>query len=204
MVIITDEFDDFIDKIKKYFKLDTDRFDVDFLFIPESEVNSHLKPEGKKIEGFKISYHFETGMEKPEIRIEGNIDEKKIQEYLEGIDMSQHPHLKKLLRSNKFEEIDASELSLEANELDEDLPIIEPHTEINNTIDFTEIVLEIPGMNKEDVIINFSEGGNKLIFNAENETRKYVKNIYLPFAALTKDYDIEVRNGLAVILVKRL
>jgi HSP20 family molecular chaperone IbpA len=143
-------------------------------------------------------------MEKPEIRIEGNIDEKKIQEYLEGIDMSQHPHLKKLLESNNIEELDASKLSLEANELDDDLLIIEPHTEINNTKDYSEIVFEIPGISKEDVNIDFSEEGSELIFKAENDTRKYVKNVNLPFLVSTKDYDIEVKNGLAIILVKRI
>ena len=202
--MIRDEFDDIIDKIKKYFKLDSDRFDVDFLFIPESEKNSYLKPEDKEIKGFKISYHFETGMEKPEIKIEGNIDEKKIQEYLEGIDMSQHPHLKKLLESNNIEELDTSKLSLETIELDDELAIIKPHTEINNAKDYSEIVLEIPGISKEDVIIDFNEVGNELIFNAENETRKYVKNVKLPFVVSTIDYNIEVKNGLAIILVKRL
>lgn len=201
--MIRDEFDDIIDKIKEYFKLDSDRFDIDFLFIPESERNSFLRPENKKVKGFKISYHFETGMEKPEIRIEGNIDENKIQEYLEGIDMSQHPHLKKLLESNNIDEIDASKLSLEANELHKDLIIIEPNTEINDTKDYTEIILEIPGVSKEDVILDFSEGGNKLDFSAETETRKYIKNIYLPFAISSKNYDIEVKNGLAIISVKK-
>ena len=201
--MIRDEFDDIIDKIKEYFKLDSDRFDIDFLFIPESESNSFLRPENKKVKGFKITYHFETGMEKPEIRIEGNIDEKKIQEYLEGIDISQKPYLKKLLESNNVDEIDASKLSLEANELIKDLTIIEPNTEINDTKDYTEIILEIPGVSKEDVILNFSEGGNKLNFSAETETRKYIKNINLPFAISSKNYDIEVKNGLAIISVKK-
>jgi len=201
--MIRDEFDDIIDKIKEYFKLDSDRFDIDFLFIPESESNSFLRPENKKVKGFKITYHFETGMEKPEIRIEGNIDEKKIQEYLEGIDISQHPHLKKLLESKDIDEIDASKLSLEANELHKDLTIIEPNTEINDTKDYIEIILEIPGVSKEDVILDFSEGGNKLDFSAETETRKYIKNINLPFAISSKNYDIEVKNGLAIISVKK-
>ncbi|MFX1567114.1 MAG: hypothetical protein ACFFCV_01965 [Promethearchaeota archaeon] len=198
-----DEFDDIIDKIKEYFKLDSDRFDIDFLFIPESERNSYLKPESKRVKGFKISYHFETGMEKPEIRIEGDIDEKKIEEYLKNIDISQHPHLKKILESSNIEEIDASKLSLEAKELHKDLTIIEPHTEINDTKDYIEIILEVPGTSKEDVVLDFSEGGTKLIFNAENETRKYMKNIYVPFALSSKSYDIEVNNGIAIISIKK-
>ncbi len=201
--MIKDEFDDIIDEIKKYFKLDSDKFDVDFLFIPESENKSRLKPDDKKVKGIKISYHFETGMGKPEIRIEGNIDEKKIQEYLEGIDIAKYPSLKKLLESKTIEEIDVSELSLESNEYNENLNEIEPHTEINDYKDYTEIVLEIPGISEEEVIIDISEEENKLIFKAKNENRKYIKNVYLPFIASTKDYNVEVKNGLAIILIKK-
>jgi len=201
--MIKDEFDDIIDEIKKYFKLDSDKFDVDFLFIPESENKSRLKPDDKKIKGIKISYHFETGMAKPEIRIEGNIDEKKIQEYLEGKDIAKYPSLKKLLESKTIEEIDVSELSLESNEYNGDLNKIEPHTEINDYNDYTEIVLETPGISEEEVIIDISKEGNKLNFKAENENRKYIKNVYLPFIASTKDYKVEVKNGLAIILIKK-
>jgi HSP20 family molecular chaperone IbpA len=184
-----DEFDDIIDEIKKYFKLDSDNFKVDFLFIPESERNLGLRPENKKIKGFKISYHFETGMEKPEIQIEGDFDEHKIQEYLKDVDITKHPTLKKLLESSNIEEIDVSDLSLETNEYEEDLSNLEPHTEINDYKDFTEIILEIPGMSEEDVKIDFR--------------RRYSKNIYLPFTILTENYDLEVKNGLAIIVVKK-
>ena len=197
------EFDDIIDKIKEYFKLNSDRFDIDFLFIPESEINSYLNPENKKAKGFKITYHFETGMEKPEVRIEGNIDEKKIEEYLKSYDISQHPNLEKLQESKNLEEIDAGKLSLEADEVHKDLTIIEPHAEINDTKDYTEIILEIPGISKEDVVIEFSEGGSKLIFNAENQTRKYMKNIYVPFGLSSKNYNIEVNNGITIISIKK-
>ncbi len=201
--MIKDEFDDFIDEIKRYFKLDSDKFDVDFLFIPDSENKSKLKPDDKKVKGIKISYHFETGMEKPEIRIEGNIDEKKIQEYFEGIDISKYPSIKKLLESRNIEEIDVSELSLESSEYDKDLNIIEPHTEINDYNEYTEIVLEIPGINEEEIMIDICDEGNKLIFKAENENRKYIKNVNLPLITSTKDYNVEVKNGLAIILIKK-
>ncbi len=198
-----DYFDDIIDEIKKYFKLDSDIFDVDFLFIPESESNLWLKPEDKKVKGFKISYHFETGMEKPEIKIEGNIEDKKIREYLKDVDLSRYPTLKNLFETKSMKEIDAGKLSLESHDQDENLYILEPHTEINDYKDYTEIVLEIPGMSKEDVIIDFSEEGNKLIFNAENNNRKYLKKVYLPFTSSTEDFKMEVKNGLAIIIVKK-
>jgi HSP20 family molecular chaperone IbpA len=200
---VPDDFDDIIDEIKKYFKLDSDIFDVDFLFIPESVSNLGLNPEDEKVKGFKISYHFETGMEKPEIKIEGNVDDKKIREYLKDINLSRYSTLKNLFETKSMKELDADKLSLEFSEKDEDLYILEPHTEINDYNDYTEIVLEIPGMSKEDVMVDFTEGGSKLIFNAENSNRKYMKNVYLTFTSSTDDCEIMVKNGLAIITVKK-
>ena len=87
---------------------------------------------------------------------------------------------------------------------EKDLSIKEPHTEINDYEDKIEIVLDIPGINEEDVKIDISEGGTELMFNAENNNRRYMKKFFLPFKDLTKDYEIEVKNGLAIILVKRV
>jgi len=200
---VSDEFDDFIEKIKKYFKIDSDMFDVDFLFVPDSENKLDLKPKDNKIKGFKISYHFETGMEKPEIKIEGDIDERRIRDYLRDVDLSKYPDMKRLLETRSIKEIDASKLSLEFTEQEEDFSIVEPHTEINNYKDYSEIVLEIPGMSEEDVKIEITEGGTKLIFKAENNNRRYNKSIYLPFKSSTQNYEMEVKNGLAVIFVKK-
>ena len=198
-----DEFDDIFDEIKKLFKLDSEIFDVDFLFIPESEKDLELKPQNKKIKGFKISYHFESGMEKPEIRIEGNIDDNKIRDYLKNVDLSKHPTLEKLINSKAITEIDASQLSLEFSEQNNNLSILEPFTEINNYKDYTEIVLDIPGMSEENVIIDIGEEGTSLLFNAENKVRRYTKNVNLPFKSSANDYEVEVKNGIAVIKVKR-
>ncbi len=200
---VLDDFDDIIDEISKHFKLDSDVFDVDFLFIPESKNNFGLQPENKNIKGFKVSYHFESGMEKPEIKLEGNVDEKRIRELLKNMDISKYPPLKKMLESKSMKEYDANVLSLESHEQEEDLYILEPHVEINDYNDYTEIVLEIPGMSEEDVKINFTDGGNQLIFKAENENRKFMKTFHLPFISSPKDYELEVKNGLAIIVAKK-
>ena len=198
-----DDFDDIIDEIKRYFKLDSDIFDVDFLFIPESRNDLDLKPENKNVKGFKVSYHFESGMEKPEIKIEGNIDENRIRELLKDVDTSKYPTLKKMFEPKPLKGLDADTLSLEYPVQDEDLFILEPHTEINDYNEYTEIVVEIPGMSDEDVIIDFSEGGNKLIFNAENKNRRFMKKVHLPFRSSPNDIEMEVKNGLAIIVAKK-
>jgi len=194
-----DDFDDFIDDIKKYFKIDSDIFDVDFLFLPESEMYKERIFNDKKVKGFKISFHYETGMDKPEIKIEGNIDDNKLQDYFKNIDISKYPKLKDLLDISYKKEIDAGELSLEFHEQIKDIDFLEPDTEIIDSIDCLEIVFEIPGMDKDDVNISFNDQRNELIFNAENKNRKYMKNIPLPFKSSKKDVQIEVNNGIANI-----
>jgi len=198
-----DDFDDFIDDIKKYFKIDSDIFDVDFLFLPESEMYKERIFNDKKVKGFKISFHYETGMDKPEIKVEGNIDDNKLQDYLKNIDINKYPKLKDLLDISHKKEIDAGELSLEFHEQIKDIDFLEPDTEIIDSIDCLEIVFEIPGMDKDNVNISFNDQRNELIFNAENKNRKYMKTIPLPFKSSKKDVQIEVNNGIANIKLSK-
>ncbi|MFX1379426.1 MAG: hypothetical protein ACFFA4_10070 [Promethearchaeota archaeon] len=201
---MSDEFDDIIDALRKYFKLDTDVFDVDFLFIPESKNNLKVNPKDNKAEGFKISYHFETGMKNPEFKIEGNIDDKKIREYLRNIDLSKYQPLEKRFESSSKQEFDVDQLSLDFTGQEDDIIILEPLIEINEKKEYLEIILEIPGINEEDAKINISEKGTKLIFNAENNIRRYKKTIDLPFKTCVGNYEMEVKNGLGIITVKKL
>ena len=54
MILLSDEFDDdyneFLERIKKYLNIDSDIFDVDFLFLPEPnfDPNLNLKDENTK------------------------------------------------------------------------------------------------------------------------------------------------------------
>lgn len=201
--MLRDEFDDFIDDLKKYFNLDTDIFDIDFLFLPESDFNLERKLDDKKVRGFKISYHFETGMDKPEIKVEGNIDNKKIREFLKNTDITKNPKLKDMFNLKSKKEIDASKLSLDYNEGDKDLYFLEPYTEIYDNKDFTEIVLEIPGMDKDDVNVSFNDEGTKLTLIAENKNRRYIKSLQLPFKSSNDYYEIEVNNGIAILKVRK-
>jgi HSP20 family molecular chaperone IbpA len=202
--LMMDDFEDFIDRIKKYFKLDSDMFDVDFLFVPESEMNLGKEPNDEKIKGFKISYHYESGMDKPEIKIEGDLENKNIREYLKNIDLSKTPKLQDLYKSQSKIEIDARKLSLETtqdNKGEFETPIIEPYTEVCDNEGSSEILIEIPGMARDNVNIKLDEKGRKLIFTAENRKRTYIKSIPLPFKSSEMNCEVEVNNGIALIRV---
>ncbi|MHA1931548.1 MAG: hypothetical protein ACW96X_03355 [Promethearchaeota archaeon] len=204
--MLSDEFDDFIDKIKKHFKLDSDMFEIDFLFLPESEIKRGRPPNNKNIKGFKISYHFESGMEKPEIKIEGNVDSKKVWEYLKDADFSKFPHVHELYESQSTKEIDVNTLSLESYEEgkeDDKFLILKPYTEVCNNEGFTEILVEIPGIDHEDVELSFKNQGKKLVFRAGNENRKYMTTVTLPFQSSIENCNLEVKNGVGIIHVSK-
>ncbi|MCK4285785.1 MAG: Hsp20/alpha crystallin family protein [Candidatus Lokiarchaeota archaeon] len=200
--MLIDEFDEFIDKIKKHFKLDSDMFEIDFIFLPESEIKKGRIPDKEKLKGIKISYHFENGMDKPEIKIEGNIESKKVLDYLKDADLSKLPNVRDLYDSQSTKEIDASVLSLESYEKvreDADLLLLEPYSEVCNNESFTEILFEVPGIDKEEVKISFREKGKKLVFRAENESRKYMTSVALPFPSSVENCELDVNNGVAII-----
>lgn len=204
--MLRDDFDDFIDRIKKYFKLDTDMVDIDFLFVPEPDKNLKKALKDENIKGFKISYHYESGMDKPEIKVEGNIDDKRIHEYLKNVDVSKIPQLNDLYQPQSTKEIDASTLSLDTflkKEEKDQRNLAEPYTEICDNDGFTEIIIEIPGMGKDNVTIKFEDKGKKMIFTAKNEKRKFMKAIPLLFKSSERECEIEVNNGIAVIKVSK-
>lgn len=200
---MSDDIDELIDEFRKYFNLDSNSFEIDFLFIPESKTALNSKHDEKEMKGFKISYHFETGMEKPEIKIEGNIDEKRIREQLKDVDLNKYPNLKKILDSKIIEEIDAGDLSLESPLQEDDYYTIEPYTEIINKENSIEIVFEIPGMEENDVRVDFSEEDSRLLFFAKNKERKYTKIIPIVYKSPNVDYNLEVNNGLAILRVNK-
>ena len=199
-----DDYDDFFDELKKYFKFDSSLFDVEFFIFPESDFKKDLNDLNQK--GYKVSYHFEKGMEKPDIKIEGDIDENKLREYLKKFNVDQDLRFNKIMKSNINSKsvYDANELSLEPCDRNDPSCVVEPYTEINDFEDSTEIIIEIPGINQEDILVNFHAEGRKLTFSAQNEKRNYVKQIQLPFKSSMDHYTIEVNNGIAVLKVKRI
>lgn len=207
MKSLSNDFDDIIDKIKRFFNFKSDIFDVDVLVFPESTEDLNLKFGDEHTEGFKVSYHFETGMEKPEIKVEGDFDERKLHEYLKQFNIDQNVPIQDYFPHVQKDTVDASILSLDNIQdeeflLEEDQFIVfEPDTEINDFDYFTEIILEVPGIKEEDIFVNFNEDGSRIMFFAQNENRTYQKDIHLPSKASENNYSLKVNNGLAILKV---
>lgn len=204
---VDDDVEDFFEKIRKMFKLNSDMFDLDMFFLPETMREDLDNPEAGKEEnspkGFKVSYHFDSKEDKPDIKIEGNLNKERIKEYFNKRGLTKNKELSDFLGLNKQVNdgpLDAEILSMDPNEHKSvRSDIIEPFTEVNDCETFSEIVLDVPGITRNDVILSMSEDGQSLVFSAKGDIKDYSKNIMLPFKSTMDDYKLEVNNGIAIL-----
>ena len=199
VVQLSEDIDDIFDEIKKYFKLNSNLFDMDFFIFPESDKDPSIT--GKK--GFKVSYHYDSNSDKPEIKIEGDIDEKKLREYLKAHKIKPNSKFNKIFKSNNNNEIDAIELSLDPCETTDKECIVEPFTEINDAAEHYEIIYEVPGVEKDNIMLSFDDKEQSVLFSTKNKRRNYQKYNSLPFKPSIKEYILEANNGIATLRFKK-
>ena len=198
-----DDYTDFLERIKKYFNLDQEAFDVDFLFLPEPNFNPETNRNDDKFKGFKVTYHFESGMDKPEIKVEGNFDKKKLQEYFKTFDLSKHPQIKRLNPLKDRQAIDVNTLSLQPNYETGDSLSKDRYFEINFHKDSAEIIIEAPGIEKGHILVSLSEDGRTLRVSIEINFINIEREILLPFESTMNEHILEVNNGIVTIIMQK-
>lgn len=207
MIFLSDEFDDdyneFLKRFKKFLNIDSDIFDVDFLFLPEPNFDPNNNLNDEDVKGFKVTYHFESGMDKPEIRIEGNFDENKLKDYFKRLNITNFPQFKKLGQSGKKQAIDIGTLSLQPNIERKKSMVKEFYHEINVHEDFIDILIEAPGVEKGHIILSLSEDARTLKVSIEINYENTEKVIQLPFEATMKNHLLEVNNGIVSIKMRK-
>jgi HSP20 family molecular chaperone IbpA len=104
-------------------------------------------------------------------------------------------------KSRSIKKFDANEISLDPPKVNEKHGYVEPYTEINRDNDSLEIILEVPGTTIDDIVISFINQGTLLEFSAENQNRRYIKKIELPFKSSLESTDFEINNGLAILKI---
>jgi len=207
VIFLSDEFDDdyneFLKRFKKFLNIDSDIFDVDFLFLPEPNFDPNNNLNDEDVKGFKVTYHFESGMDKPEIRIEGNFDENKLKDYFKRLNITNFPQFKKLGQSGKKQAIDIGTLSLQPNIERKKSMVKEFYHEINVHEDFIDILIEAPGVEKGHIILSLSEDARTLKVSIEINYENTEKVIQLPFEATMKNHLLEVNNGIVSIKMRK-
>ncbi|TFG22613.1 MAG: Hsp20/alpha crystallin family protein [Promethearchaeota archaeon] len=141
-------------------------------------------------------------MDEPEIRIEGDVDEDKIMDYLKRMNVKNFSNFKRIKNPSNNLELDFGKLSLEPCDNEEDCSI-EPYTEVNDFEDYFQILLEVPGVEKGHIVLSLSQDGKKAKIFAENSKRSFEKEIKLPFKSSLNDHKLEVNNGIATIIFKK-
>jgi len=207
-----DDYKNFIEKLKDYLNVDSDIFDAEFYIFPSSELGEKFGLDPNEDKGFKISYHYEKGMDQPDIKIHGNVDEEKVKDYIKKFNyMKNNPKFREYIkkaRARKMQNqkkskkpIDAKELSLKSPEVEESdkqdsINIKEPITEIHNFDDEVELILEVPGIKENDVFISLNDEEKTLTFSAENDKRRYHKKVHLPCKASLLNDSLSISNGI--------
>ena len=81
--------------------------------------------------------------------------------------------------------------------------ILEPRVEVDDFGDHFEIVLEVPGIESGHLLLSLGDDSKKLKISGENLTRRYEKIIKLPSKVTLDGYQLDVRNGIASIIIKK-
>jgi HSP20 family molecular chaperone IbpA len=184
-----DYFDDFIDEIKRFFNMNSDPFDnflIDYFNSQDEE------DERDKKKSFEISYFYETGMDKPDIRVEGDFNKDIMKEFFGQFASPFEEHRKVL---------DAKNISLEPDFAHNSIFFTEPTSEVTEKEDGLEILLEVPGVIFGELSVEMDEIGSTLLFNAQNENRNYFKEIPLPYNCSLDNLKMEHKNGIVIILL---
>jgi len=198
-----DDYNDFLERIKEYLNLDQGAFDVDFLFLPEPNFGPNTKRNEDKFKGFKVTYHFESGMDKPEIKVEGNFDAKRLQEYIRNMNLPKHSQLKRLNPSRDRQAIDLSTLSLQPNNEKGDIIAKDPYFEQIFYKNSAEIIIEAPGIEKGHILLSLTEDGRTLRISIEINFNNIEKEILLPFESTMDDHILEFNNGIVTIIMRK-
>ena len=196
-----DDYNEFLERIKKYLNLNQGAFDVDFLFLPEPNFNPKANRNKDKFKAFKVTYHFESGMDKPEIRVEGNFDEKKLQEYFKKFNISNNSQFKRLRPSRERQAVDVGTLSLQPNYEHEEILTQEPYFEKFFHENSAEIIIEAPGIEKGHILLSLSEDGKTLRISIEINFKNIEREVILPFESTMDDHILDVNNGIITILM---
>ena len=196
-----DDYNEFLERIKKYLNLNQGAFDVDFLFLPESNFNPETNRNKEDFKAFKVTYHFESGMDKPEIRVEGNFDEKKLQEYFKKFNISNNSQFKRLRPSRERQAVDVGALSLQPNYKHEEILTQEPYYEKIFHENSAEIIIEAPGIEKGHILLSLSEDGRTLKISTEINFNNVEREVVLPFESTMDDHILDVNNGIITILM---
>ena len=148
---------------------------------------------------YSISYKYETGMNEPEFRIEGDIDVDSFSKFLRKLPefYTERPERKEIELTPELK-MEDTEAKIEENSKIS----VEPYADITEFREFVEVCVELPGVSRENIEIRFDSSGNELTIEANREDKNFYKEIMLPNGIDINDYKLDLKNGIACIKIK--
>lgn len=155
-------------------------WDIDRKFNSEAEeffgeLDEDAIKDGK---GYSLSYHYETGMEEPEITIKGDVDEKTVTKFVKNAEKT---------FGQRFKGLEDKARHLLGSKKDEEQKI--------DDIKERSFTLEMPGLTKEDMKVEIKD--KRAIITGEKGDITYKKILRIPFEP--KSHEIAADNGLITI-----
>lgn len=132
---------------------------------------------------YALSYKYETGMAEPEIKIEGDVDDKTINRFVEGV-------------KDRFQTSHLSISNIKKSKVEKKPSLKQPPTLPKEKV----YTLEMPGIGLTDVETELN--GNIMTVKGEKDNLKYTKKIILPFNTSQKP-EITTDNGIIHVKVMR-
>ena len=202
LLVASDDFDDIykdlFDEVSKWLKKGASIVDFDIF------VSTNLDPENKKdnFKHLKISYNIDPEVGAPKLKIKGNLNKKDLENYLKFFKNKEIDYDYESFKDN-FEEQEDYFNNYYEQENSKYYYEVEPLAEVNEFDDFTEIILEAPGVEEGAIVLSFSEDGKTLRFTAETEFKRYIKTFKLPFSSSNEKCSLTVNNGIVNLIIRK-
>lgn len=174
----------------------------DFIDFPEEDASRNFEAGNEsenKTKRYSISYKFGTGMDKPEIRVNGNLmDIENFKELFENM-----PQFGLNSSENQKLALDARNLNISDKETNSETQYIEPFYEIFDDLNenSTGITLELPGVSIENIVISYY--GDEVVIIGESLDRIFRKELMLDFVADKDETEVWGKNGVFQIRFKK-
>lgn len=194
-----DIFDEFNKGLKIRFNLFDDLFDSNFDEDNEDLRQRVKKDKNSKSKSYSISYKYSTGMKEPEIKVQGDVDEKTLHHFLQNIEHQfEFPKMNnksvRLLNPHKG---DSKENSM-SEDLEKDAQI--PFSDVIENKHELIVTLEMPGISADQIKAEYTKSGISVY--GENGTKKYHKFIGLSFNP-KKSPLISTNNGIITLKIEK-
>ncbi|MCF2141068.1 MAG: Hsp20/alpha crystallin family protein [Candidatus Lokiarchaeota archaeon] len=195
---LPDIFEEFDAHFNKIFD-EWNKFDEEFeRMIEESKNNENTYQFTSHYENFydssdenksySLTYKYETGMDEPEITIEGNVDDETINNFVKNIE-NRFGRSFKTLPTNRIKRLIAGKSKKKDSKKEkQEIPSEKSYT------------FEMPGIGKNDVETKIND--KILTITGKKNKLFYEKRVHLPFEP-KKKVDVKADNGLITVTVYR-